>query len=120
VRGPAAEAALWDDERRSLANARANGDDSEAWPRGCTTRPPTPLSEVPYSGGALFLHAVELRIGRATFDRALRDFVDSHRGTAAGMGDLIATFEAESHTDLSPLVRDLHDRGVNPESPAPR
>ena len=54
--------------------------------------------------GAHFLRAVEEAAGRPALDRALSVFFKARVGTAAGMGDLVATIHEETGFDPTDLV----------------
>ena len=50
-----------------------------AWPASCgMVDVLTIFSRVPYVKGALFLRAVERKIGRPTFDQVMREFYAGH------------------------------------------
>jgi aminopeptidase N len=107
VNGPAGGTAVWNFYQRQLAALVANGFDTIAWPDGCdiTDFLTHPLwSGIPYKKGALFLRAVEQRVGRDALDVALASFYECHVGEAAGMGDLIAHIEDQTGADLTDLV----------------
>ncbi len=117
--GADAERQRWEEERATLQAARATDDQTAAWPV-CSGKDPLPLRIAPYSAGALVLHAIEHRIGRPTFDLALRTFVDQRRGTAAGMADLLAHLQRASPArldDLAAQLRDPNFTGVTPTTP---
>ena len=81
--------------------------DTIAWPDGCNQIDLLhhPLwSNVPYIKGALFLRAVEQRVGRAALDQAMAVFYLWHVGKAATMGDLVETVEWLTSTELDDLV----------------
>lgn len=78
-------------------------DHEPAWPSGCTRAEPV-LSSVVYVEGALFMRAVEEKIGRARLDAALADFYQRRVGTAASMQELIEAIEQHGREDLDPLV----------------
>jgi hypothetical protein len=98
--------------------------DTIAWPDGCNQIDLLhhPLwSNVPYIKGALFLRAVEQRVGRAAFDQAIAVFYLWHVGKAASMGDLVDTVEWLTHSQLDDLVDGYlkHLGGPTP-TPAPQ
>mgnify|MGYP002146944825 CR=1 FL=1 len=71
-------------------------------------RPPDPevdvltiFTRVPYVKGALFLRAVERKIGRPMFDATMRQFYDAHDGEAAGVADLVDAIRATSGYDAT-------------------
>jgi hypothetical protein len=54
--------------------------------------------------GAFFYRAVEEQVGRPAMDAALAQFYADNRGRAAGMGDMIATLQAETAIDPTVLA----------------
>jgi hypothetical protein len=78
------------------------------WPDGCNQIEllAHPIwSDATYTKGAFFLRAVEERVGRAAFDRALATFYQRFVGKAAGMADLVATLEELTGAELDDLVQ---------------
>jgi len=100
---------VWSSYQRRLdVIVSTPGFDTIAWPDTCNQIDLLhhPLwSSVPYIKGAFFLRAVEQRVGRAAFDRALAVFYIWHVGKAASMGDLIHTMEWLTGAELDDLVQ---------------
>jgi aminopeptidase N len=53
------------------------------------------FSNVPYEKGALFLHQLEVRFGRGTFDAFLKAWFESHAFTSANTEDFLAYLDVE-------------------------
>jgi aminopeptidase N len=60
-----------------------------AWPEGCDPYDPDAYTLLTYVRGALFLRALEQRVGRPAIDEALGAFYQTFVGKAAGMSDLL-------------------------------
>ncbi len=106
--GTAGGKLVWDYYRRVLDSVMAAGGDTIAWPSGCNAIDilHDPLwSSIPYKKGAFFLRAVEERVGRDAFDRAVSLFYMWHVGKAASMQDLVDTIEWMTGTQVDDLVQ---------------
>jgi len=94
--------AAWAALDQELANLRASGGGAIAWPQSCgVVDVLTIFTRVPYVKGALFLRAVERKIGRPMFDATMRQFYDAHDGEAAGVADLVDAIRATSGYDAT-------------------
>ncbi|MBM4375288.1 MAG: peptidase M1 [Deltaproteobacteria bacterium] len=105
VAGKATSDAIWAMYDAELDEAIATGD-VVALPDGCGEI--DVLTElfgmVPYMKGAYFFRDLELAIGRAKLDAALRAFYLAHVGEAARMTDLLAELAADTGFDPEPLA----------------
>jgi hypothetical protein len=102
VAGALVGSQIWSDLEARLDALQASGDNKVAWPASCgevDILADGLFGEAPYVKGALFLRAVERRVGVAAFDAALAAFLAAHLGQAAGMQDLLDTIEAETGYD---------------------
>jgi aminopeptidase N len=82
----------WADDRRYSSQV-------PAWSSACGPYDHEADNYQTYTRGALFLRALEQRIGRETLDEALRAFYGAYVGNAAGIEDLLATVHATSGFD---------------------
>lgn len=74
-------------------------------------------SPIPYVKGALFLRALEQRIGRELFDRGLRTFYQRWAGQAAGMQDLLDVMQEQSGYAVESCARSwLRQAAAPPEA----
>jgi len=104
--GTGAADALWATVQARLEAAITAGD-TAAYPSGCNAIDILidPLwSRIPYEKGALFLRAVEQRVGRSALDAVLAAFYVNNVGTARHMSDLLAAIETDTGADISDLV----------------
>ena len=107
-----------------------------SYARGKARNPPatvaSPLWEFPdgagyggivYSGGALFLHEVRLRMGDAAFFRALRRYLKEQRWRIARGQDLLSILREESPTPLEDIFHEWlgmdYAREVATSAPTP-
>ncbi|MEZ4401640.1 MAG: M1 family aminopeptidase [Kofleriaceae bacterium] len=92
----------WGQLDQELINMRSAGGGGVAWPASCgSVDVLTLFSRTPYVKGALFLRAVERKVGRGPFDTAMRAFYNTYGGDAAGVTDLVATFTTVTGYDAS-------------------
>jgi aminopeptidase N len=56
-----------------------------------------------YTGGALVLHDLRLRLGDEAFFKVLRDYAQRYQYSNAGLEDFIAEAQKSSSTDLQPF-----------------
>jgi aminopeptidase N len=92
--GSAVSDAVWQAYRGELNGFRGLGTSRVAWPQTCDTLDVLKsglFSRNPYIKGAFFYRAVELKVGRAALDEALRAFYERFGGRAAGMQDMLDT-----------------------------
>ena len=90
VIGATAGDAAWRGLESELTRMRNQGGAGVAWPASCGAIDVlTIFSRVPYVKGAIFLRALERRIGRKMFDASMRAMYTAHGGAAAGVTDLI-------------------------------
>jgi len=102
LRGAAAGDDYWANEEAQLAALQAGTEGKIAWPDSCgvvDVLEDGNLREAPYVKGALFLRAVERRVGVDNLDAALAAFVAEYIGKAAGMQDLLDTIQTETGYD---------------------
>jgi aminopeptidase N len=107
--GAAAGTALWADYQGQLERAVMRGDtlalpDSTCNEIDILTHPL--WSNIPYMKGAFFMRAVEIAVGRAELDAALRAFYEANVGRAARMQDLLDAIQADTGFDPSTLADD--------------
>jgi aminopeptidase N len=111
---PARANTAWDDLDQELANLRASGGGAVAWPASCgSVDVLTLFSRVPYVKGSQFLRAVERKVTRPMFDRAMRTFYQRFGGKSAGVVDLVATVRDVTGYDATACAASwLHERAV--------
>jgi aminopeptidase N len=56
-----------------------------------------------YTGGALVLHDLRLRLGDEAFFNVLREYAQRYKYSNAGLEDFIAEAQKASSTDLKPF-----------------
>lgn len=101
--GAAADEA-WQKYESDLEARRTGTGNRIAWPQSCTGVNVVEsglYTRVTYVKGALFLRALEQRVGRPLFDAALRTFYERFAGKAAGMQDLLDVVAEVSAYDPS-------------------
>jgi len=68
-----------------------------------------------YSGGALFLHEVRLRMGDTAFLRGLRRYLEEYRWRIATGRDLLSILREESPTPLEDIIQEWLGTGYKQE-----
>lgn len=104
VGATAASEAAWKKHESDLEARRAGTGNGIAWPQTCGAINVVQsglYSRITYVKGALFLRALEQRVGRPLFDAALRTFYDRFAGQAAGVQDLLDVVAEVSAYDPS-------------------
>ena len=108
VAGAAAEADVWTEYQGELDDAIAEGG-APAWPTGCNKidiLKDKLFTNLPYMEGAFFYKDVAAQIGADALDGVLHDFYLAHRGTPAGMQDMIDLIRTKTGFDASQLATD--------------
>lgn len=106
VAGAAKEAAVWAEYKQELDDAISEGG-APAWPTGCNQidiLEDKLFTNLPYMEGAFFYKDVAAQIGADKLDQILAKFYMAHRGTAAGMQQMIDLIKTESGFDPTPLA----------------
>jgi hypothetical protein len=99
-------ASRWANEEAFYGFFQRFGIDSVLIPEGCNQTDVNEIySSLTYTKGALFLRALETRVGRAAFDHAVSAFYMTHVGQASGFDALAETVGLVSGVD----VRDLQE-----------
>lgn len=102
VVGAAEEQVVWDGYTTRLDKAMAGSTPKIAWPSSCgevDILNDGLFSTIPYMKGAFFFRALELKIGKAALDAAIRAFYIKYQEKAAGMQDLLDEVKAVTGYD---------------------
>ena len=122
VGDPGAGDAAWAAYESELTRFNSpGGGNGIAWPQTCGAIDVLDIfTRAPYVKGALFLRAVERKIGRPMFDLAMRRFYQAHDGEASGVVALVAMFQEVSGYDASACAQTwLAERPVPTEMTCP-
>lgn len=106
--------AAWRGLESELTRMRNQGGAGTAWPASCGSVDVLSIfSRVPYVKGAIFLRALERKVGRAMFDASMRAMYTRFGGDAAGVTDLIEVVRTTTGYDATACVEAwLHQRAI--------
>lgn len=99
---------VWSSYQAELDAMRAGTGNGVAWPQSCgqvDILKDGLFSRVPYVKGAYFYRALEERVGRVMFDRAVSTFYQRWAGKAAGMQDMLDVIEEVTGYDPQACAR---------------